>query len=82
METASPPVSPRVVARILMTQNARVISGTLLIAALLLLCMLTLSRICRVTRTRQGTASPGSLKQNLRTSGRLEKEWCEREAGR
>jgi len=65
-----------------MTQNARVISGTLLIAALLLLCMLTLSRICRMTRTRQATASPSSLKQNLRMSGRLEKEWCEREAGR
>ncbi len=28
-----------------MTQNARVISGTLLIAALLLLCMLTLSHL-------------------------------------
>jgi hypothetical protein len=30
IDTASPPVSPRVVARILMTQKARVTSGTFL----------------------------------------------------
>src|SRR4029077_18150756 len=32
METASPPVSPKVVAAILITQNARVTSGTLFLA--------------------------------------------------
>src|ERR1700692_3569297 len=39
MVTASPPVSPSVVARILMTQNARVTSGSLLNAVLCALFM-------------------------------------------
>src|SRR6266446_3950975 len=39
IETASPAVSPNVVARILMSQNASVTSGTLLGAASMFACM-------------------------------------------
>jgi hypothetical protein len=38
METASPPVSPSVVARILMSQKPRVTSGTLLSPAAMVPC--------------------------------------------